>query len=347
MWLVFFCSKLERHSRVDSITQSTIRFLVSVAALCALAGAGGQASSQTASDYPTRPVRIVVVYAPGGGLDIVTRVVADPLTRRLGRQVVVENRPGAAGNIGTEYVSKATADGYTLMVTTNSHHINAFIYRNPGYDAKKGFAPVVQLTGAPSVIVTQPRSPLRSVQDLVNAARAQPGKISYGTAGNGSPTHVAAEMFKSVAAIGLAHVPYKSAAQSHLDVIAGQIPLAMAALPAVMSHIQSGTLRAMAVTTDKRWAGLPDVPTIAESGYPGYRHVTWIAVFVPASTPRAVIGKLNREIAAILVTREVRERLMAIGAEPVGGSVADFDAMLKAEYESVGALVARIGLKVD
>jgi tripartite-type tricarboxylate transporter receptor subunit TctC len=327
--------------------QPSIRFLVNAIALCALAGAGDKASSQTSADYPTRPVRIVVVYAPGGGLDVVTRIVADPLTRRLGRQVVVENRPGAAGNIGTEYVSKATADGYTLMVTTNSHHINAFIYRNPGYDARKDFAPVIQLTGAPSVIVTQPRSPLRSVQELVNTARAQPGKLSYGTAGNGSPTHVAAEMFRNAAGIDLAHVPYKSAAQSHLDVIGGQIPLAMAALPAVMSHIQSGTLRAMAVTTVKRWAGLPDVPTIAESGYAGYSHVTWIAVFVPAATPRNIIERVNREIAGILKTRDVHERLMAIGAEPVGGSVADFAAMLKADYESVGKLVSRIGLKVD
>jgi tripartite-type tricarboxylate transporter receptor subunit TctC len=327
--------------------QPSIRFLVNAIALCALAGAVDKASSQTSADYPTRPVRIVVVYAPGGGLDVVTRIVADPLTRRLGRQVVVENRPGAAGNIGTEYVSKATADGYTLMVTTNSHHINAFIYRNPGYDARKDFAPVIQLTGAPSVIVTQPRSPLRSVQELVNTARAQPGKLSYGTAGNGSPTHVAAEMFRNAAGIDLAHVPYKSAAQSHLDVIGGQIPLAMAALPAVMSHIQSGTLRAMAVTTVKRWAGLPDVPTIAESGYAGYSHVTWIAVFVPAATPRNIIERVNREIAGILKTRDVHERLMAIGAEPVGGSVADFAAMLKADYESVGKLVSRIGLKVD
>lgn len=327
--------------------QPSTRFLASAVALCALTGAADPASAQTRADYPTRPVRIVVVYAPGGGLDVVTRIVADPLTRRLGRQVVVENRPGAAGNIGTEYVSKATPDGYTLMVTTNSHHINAFIYRNPGYDAGKDFAPVIQLTGAPSVIVTQPRSPLKSVRDLVNAARAQPGKLSYGTAGNGSPTHVAAEMFRSAAGIDIAHVPYKSAAQSHLDVIGGQIPLAMAALPAVMSHLQSGTLRAMAVTTVKRWAGLPDVPTIAESGYPGYSHVTWIAVFVPAATPRAIIERVNREIAGVLKTREVHERLMAIGAEPVGGSVADFTAMLKADYESVSKLVSRIGLKVD
>lgn len=327
--------------------QLSIRFLVNTAALCALAGVGGQASSQTAADYPTRPVRIVVVYAPGGGLDVVTRIIADPLTRRLGRQVVVENRPGAAGNIGTEYVSKATADGYTLMVTTNSYYINAFIYRNPGYDATKDFVPVVQLTGAPSVIITQPRSPFKSLKDLVNAARAQPGKLSYGTAGNGSPTHVAAEMFKSAANIDLVHVPYKSAAQSNSDVVAGQIPIAMAALPAIMGQLQTGLLRAIAVTTEKRWPALPDVPAIAESGYPGYSHVTWIGVFVPAGTPRAVIAKLNREIAAILASREVRERLMAIGAEPVGRGVADFNAMLKADYESVAKLVARIGLKVD
>ena len=298
------------------------------------------------ADYPARPLRVVVVYGAGGGLDIVTRIVAEPLTQSLGRQIVVENRPGAGGNIGTELVSRAAPDGYTLMVTTNSHQLNAFIYRNPGYDPKQ-FTPVIQMTGAPSVIIVNPRSAWKSLKDLVSAARAQPGSITYGTAGNGSPTHIAMEMFKSAAGIDLVHVPYKTAAQANTDVVAGQNSLAMAALPPVISHIQGGTLRSLAVTTGKRWAALPDVPTVAESGYPGYSHVTWIGVFAPAGTPRAVVERLNREIATILRNEHTRARIVTAGAEPVGGSVGEFDAMLKTEHEVVGKLVSRMGLKID
>ncbi len=315
--------------------------------LCVAMGAAIQAHAQAPSDYPVKPVRIVVVYGAGGGLDVVTRLIADPLTRSLGRQVVVENRPGAGGNIGTEHAAKSTPDGYTLMVTTNSHEINPFIYKNPGYDPRKDFTPVIQLTGAPSVLITHPRSQLQSLKDLVNAARAQPGKLVFGSAGNGSPTHIAMELLKRAAGIDLVHVPYKTAAQANGDVVAGQIPLAMAALPAVMSNIQGGMLRALAVTTEKRWPGLPDVPAVAESGYPGYSHVTWIGLFVPAATPQAVVTKLNREIASILESQPMRERLMSMGAEPSGKGPADFEAMLKAEYDVMGKLVSRIGLKAE
>ena len=319
-------------------------------AACALASyvlAVGAADSQTAAEYPSKPVRIVVVYGAGGGLDVVTRIVADPLTRSLGRQIVVENRPGAGGNIGTEYVARSAPDGYTLMVSTNSHEMNPFIYKNPGYDPRKDFIPVIQLTGAPSVIISHPRSALQSLKDLVSTARAQPGKLTYGSAGNGSPTHIAMEMFKSAAKIDLVHVPYKTAAQANGDVVAGQNPLAMAALPPVMPHIQGGTLRALAVTTEKRFPGLADVPTIAESGYPGYSHVTWIGVFVPAGTPVAIVAKLNREIAAVVADQAVRERLMGLGADPVGKSAAEFDAMLKADYEIMSKLIPQIGVKVE
>lgn len=312
-----------------------------------LAAAAGAADSPPAADYPSRPVRIVVVYGAGGGLDVVTRIVADPLTRSLGRQVVVENRAGAGGNIGTEYVARSAPDGYTLMVSTNSHEINPFIYKNPGYDPRKDFIPVIQMTGAPSVIISHPRSAIQSLKDLVSTARAQPGKLTYGSAGNGSPTHIAMEMFKSAARIDLVHVPYKTAAQANGDVVAGQNPLAMAALPPVMPHIQGGTLRALAVTTEKRWPGLPDVPAIAESGYPGYSHVTWIGVFAPATTPATIVSRLNREIAAILADPAIRDRLAGLGADPVGKSAADFESMLKADYEVMSKLIPRLGVKAE
>jgi tripartite-type tricarboxylate transporter receptor subunit TctC len=305
---------------------------------CALAVTAFHVRAQTASDYPAKTIHLVIVYAPGGGLDIVGRVVADRLGRNIGRNVVVENRPGAGGNIGTASLVNAPADGYTLLETTNSYNINAFIY---------DFTPVVQLTAAPSVIVAHPRTPYRTVKELVNAARAEPGKLTYGSAGNGSPTHIAAELFKSAAGIQLTHVPYKSAAQSHMDVMGGQIPLAMAALPSVIKHIQAGSLYAIAVTTPQRSARLPDVPSIAEAGYPGFSHVTWIGIFVPAGTPQAIVARLNKEIVATLAEPEVRDRISAIGADAVGGSPADFAAMLKADYDATGKLVAQIGLKVD
>ena len=323
------------------------KFLAGLIATCALAGAPNQALAQSAADYPAKTILLVIGFAPGGGLDVVGRVVADRLTKNLGRQVVVENRPGAGGNIGTASVVKAAADGYTLLETTNSHNINVFIYKSPGYDPTKDFVPVVQLTEAPSVVITHPRSPYRSIQNLVAAARSQPGKLVYGSAGNGSPTNIAMEMFKAAANIDVTHVPYKSAAQAYQDVMAGQTPLAMAALPAVITHIQSGLLGALAMTSVKRWPTLPEVPSIAESGYPGYSHMTWIGIFVPAATPAPIVARLNREITTALANPDVRKRIAAAGATPVGGSPAEFETMLKAEYEATGKLVSQIGLKVD
>ncbi|HEX2825743.1 MAG TPA: tripartite tricarboxylate transporter substrate binding protein [Burkholderiales bacterium] len=306
-----------------------------------------QEKQDRAADYPAKAVQLVICYAPGGGLDVIGRIVAERLTRNLGRQVVVENRPGAGGNIGTAYVSKAAADGHTLLETTNSHNINPLIYRNPGYDPRKDFVAVVQLTEAPSVIVTSPKLPYRTLKDLLSAARAAPGKLSYGSAGNGSPTNIAMEMFKAAANVDITHVPYKSAAQSHMDVVGGSIPLAMAAVPSAAPSVASGILRALAVTSEKRWPTLSDVPTVAESGYPGFSHMTWIGVFVPAGTPPAIVAKLNQEIVAVLANPEVRERISKAGAEPVGKSAAEFEAMLRAEYDATVKLVSRIGLKVD
>jgi tripartite-type tricarboxylate transporter receptor subunit TctC len=299
------------------------------------------------ADYPYKPVRIVVVYGAGGGLDIVTRILADPLSKSLGRQVVVENRPGAGGNIGTEYMAKQPPDGYTLMVTTNSHQINSLIYRNPGYDPKRDFVPVIQFTGAASVIVTHRQSAFLTLKDLVSKARAQPGAIGFGTAGNGSPTHIAMEIFKSFAKLDLVHIPYKTAAHANSDAAAGQIPVSMAALPPTAPMIQAGLLRALAITTEKRFTGLPNVPTIAESGFPGYSHVTWIGMFAVAGTPQAIVARLNKEIGAILATPAILERLMGLGAEPVGRSATEFEAVLAADYETTAKVVKRIGLKAD
>ena len=316
-------------------------------AACVLAGVAGGALAQGAAGYPARPVRIIVIFAPGGGLDIVGRIVAEPLAARIGQPVIVENRPGAGGNIATAYAARSTPDGHTLLLSTNSYNINAFLYNNPGYDARKDFTPVVELTAAASIIIVHPGAPYRTLKDLVSAAHAQPGKIPYASGGNGAPTHIAAEMFKKAAGIDLTHIPYKGGGPANQDVVAGQVPLAMAALPPVMPQLLAGRLRGLAVTSERRWPGLPDVPTIAESGFPGYSHITWIGIVAPAATPQSVVARLNREIAGILSGRDMRERINQLGAEPVGRSAAEFAEMLKAEHAAMGKLIPQLGIKVD
>lgn len=298
-------------------------------------------------DYPNKPVLLVICFGAGGGLDVVGRIVADRLGKNLGRQIVVENRPGAAGNIGTASVVKAPADGYTLLETTNSFNINPFIYRSPGYDPRRDFVPVIELTRAPSVIIVHPKSNLRTVKELIAAARAAPGKLVYGSAGNGSPTNIAMEMFKVAANVDITHVPYKVATQASQDVMGGQTPLAMAALPGVIAQIRGGLLYPVALTSDKRWPSLPEVPTAAEGGVPGYSHLTWIGIMAPAGTPAAIVARLNREIAAVLAVPEVRERIAATGAEPVGNSVADFAAALNTEYENTASLAQRVKFQLE
>ncbi len=305
------------------------------------------AYAQDAAAYPAKPVRFVVVTAPGGGLDVVGRIVADRLSRNWGQHVIVENRPGAGGNIATEYVARGSTDGYTLLETTTNHNLNAFIYKKPGYDPRKDFVAVVQFTEAPSVIVVNTQSAYRSLKDLVAAARAAPGKLVYAHGGNGQPTHVAMEAFKSAAKLDIAPVPYKGGGPATQDLLANQVPLAMSALPGMSQHLQSGALRALAITSEKRWPTLPDVPSVAESGFAGYQHMTWIGLVAPVGTPRNVIERVNKEVAAVLTQPEVRQRIMTIGALPVGKSPADFEAMLKADYEATQKLVAQIGLKVD
>jgi tripartite-type tricarboxylate transporter receptor subunit TctC len=305
------------------------------------------AQQPAVNEYPLKPVRFVVVTAPGGGLDVVGRIVADRLSRHWLQPVIVENRPGAGGNIASEYVARGLSDGYTLLETTNNHNINPLIYKRAGYDPRRDFVPVVQLTEAPSVIVVNPRNPVRTLNDLVAAARVAPGKLVYAHGGNGQPTHVAMELFKRVAALDIAPVAYKGGGPATQDVIGGQILLAMSALPGMSQHLQSGALHVLAMTSAKRWPTLPDVPTVAESGFPGYQHMTWIGLMAPAGAPAARVSRINRAVAEVLTAAEVRKRILAIGALPVGASPAAFAAMLKADYQATARLVEEIGLKVN
>ena len=321
----------------------SVKLIAALLASCMLVAAPARAQGE----YPNKPILLVICFGAGGGLDVIGRIVADRLSKNLGRQIVVENRPGAGGNIGTASVLKVPADGYTLLETTNSYNINPFLYRNPGYDPRRDFVPVAELTRAPSVIIAPPKTTLRSVKDLVAAARAAPGGLVYGSAGTGSPTYIAMEMFKLAANVDITHVPYKIATQANQDVMGGQTPLAMAALPSVITQIRAGTLYPVAMTSEKRWPSMPDVPTAAESGVAGYSHLTWIGIVAPAGTPAAIVNRLNREIAAVLGLQEVRERIVATGAEPVGGSTADFAATLATEYDNMAKLAQRIKFELE
>jgi len=324
------------------MVDSRLKMTAAAVSLCLLPSV-----AQAQADYPNKPVLLVICFGAGGGLDVIGRIVADRLSKNLSRQIIVENRPGAAGNIGTVSVLKAPADGYTLLETTNSYNINPFIYRNTGYDPRKDFLPVIELTRAPSVIIAHAKTNLRTVKDLIAAAKAAPGKLVYGSAGNGSPTNIAMEIFKAAVGVDITYVPYKVATQANQDVMGGQTPLAMAALPSVITQIRGGLLHPVAMTSDKRWPSFPDVPTVAESGAPGYSHLTWIGIVAPAGTPAAIVARLNKEIAAVLAVPEVRERIAATGAEPVGQSVADFAAALAAEHEEMAKLAQRVKFEME
>ena len=304
---------------------------------------GGTAHAQTA--WPTKPVRIVIMVAAGGGADNVGRFIADRLTGRLGQAVIVENKTGAGGNIGTEYVARSAPDGYTFLLTTNSHTLNPLIYQRAGYE-KSDFVPVIELCEGPIVLATAVRFPYRSLKDVVDAAKARPGSLAYGSSGIGLPVHIAAELFKQAADIDVVHVPYKGAGQSVADAVGAQVPLVMASLSAVSPHIQSERLRALGITGASRWPNSPDIPTMAEQGYP-VMQMTWLGILAPRGTPGPIVERMNREINAILDLPDVRERLLAQGFAPAGKTPADFDAMLDADMELNRKLVAKLGLKSE
>ena len=297
-------------------------------------------SSTFAQTYPSRGLRIVVPFAAGGSTDIFARLVGDKLSAALAQPVVIDNRPGAGGNIGADLVAKSPPDGYTLlMATTGVMAINNSLYKNLSYDAAKDLEPVSFIASITNVLVVPADSPLKSVGDLIAAAKAAPGKLSFASSGAGSSTHISGELFKSMAGVDLQHIPYKGSGQAMPDLISGRVSMMFENMPGAISYIQAGKLNALAVTGLKRAPALPDVKTVAESGVPNYESLSWSGIAVPAGTPRDVIARLNREINAILATPEMRQKLAEQGAEAVGGTPESFAEHIKREREKWSRVV--------
>jgi len=300
-------------------------------AVCALLGVMNSIAS-AADVYPSKPIRIVVAYTPAGTTDILARAIGQKLTEAWGQPVIVDNRPGANGNIGTEYAAKATADGYTLLMTTAAPHgVNPGLYRKLAFDAVNDFAGISLVATVPNVLVVNNSLPVKDVKELIAHLRANPGKINFGSPGYGSTGHMSTELFMSMTGTKMNHVPYKGDAGVLADVMAGQISLSFSNMPAYTPQIKAGRVRALAVSTSKRSPAAPEIPTMAEAGVPGYVAVAWFGLLAPAKTPRDIVNKLSAETARILKLPDVNSRLSDLGAEPVGSTAAEFDAHIKSE----------------
>jgi tripartite-type tricarboxylate transporter receptor subunit TctC len=322
-----------------------MRLLAIAITLCtALALASTQSAAQ---NYPSRPVRIVVPFPPGGTSDILARTIGARLQGPLGQPVVVENRPGAGGNIAGDAVAKAAPDGYTLLMGTSSLAISKSLYKKLSYDLLTDFAPITQAVNYTNLLVVHPSTGFSSVADLLAAARARPGTLVYGTAGNGTPPHMTGELFKAYTGVDITHVPYKGGAPAIADLIAGQIPIMFDNVPPLLPHVRSGRIKALALTSLQRIAVLPDVPTLHELGLKDFDAVGWNGLLAPAGTPRPIVNRIHDEVIRVLRIPEVREGLTSQGADIVGNSPDEFTAWIRTEVKKWGEVVQRSGAKVD
>jgi len=298
--------------------------------------------------YPSRPLRIVVPFAPGGSTDIFARLVGDRLATALGQPVVIENRAGASGNIGADAVAKSAPDGYTiLMATTGVMAINNALFKSMTFDAAKDFEPVVYIASISNVVIVPVDLPAKNIAELVALAKREPGKFSFASSGAGSSTHMSAELFKSMAGLDIVHVPYKGSGQALPDLIAGRVSMMFENAPGAVSYIKGGKVRALAVTGLKRAAALPELPTVAESGVPGYESLSWSGLAVPTGTPKDIVQRINRETGVILASEDMRARLADQGAEAVGGSPEQFAAHIRAERDKWSRLIREKNIVVN
>jgi tripartite-type tricarboxylate transporter receptor subunit TctC len=301
-----------------------------------------------AESYPSKPLRVVVGFPPGGFVDFTARLVAEPLGRTLGQQVVVENRSGAGGIVGTEIVARAAPDGYTLTVgSAGTHGVNQSLYRKLPYDVLRDFQPVARLADAPSILAVHPSLPAASVKELVALARARPGQINYASAGSGTSTHLAAVLFEHLGRVKLVHVPFKGGGPAIVALLAGEVPVTFGTAASVSPHTKTGKLRGLAVTSGKRSVVLPDLPTIAESGLPGYEMLNWLGLFAPAGTPRGIVERLSTETGRIVRAPDIVTRFHAQGAEPSPLPTDAFASFVRNEVEKWAKVVAATGMTVE
>lgn len=314
------------------------------AALCACLSF---AAAAQADNYPSRSIRIVVPFPPGGATDAAARLIATKMSEKWGQPVVIDNRAGAGGNVGSDIVAKSAPDGYTLVMgVTGSHAINISLYSKMPYDPVADFVAISQVAVVPNVVVVHPSVPARTLAELVALAKREPGKLNYASLGNGTAAHLGMELLKSAAGIDITHVPYKGSAPAVTDLLAGQVQVMVDGLPSALQHVKAGKLRAIALTSLHRAPALPDLPTIAET-YPGFYADAWSGLFAPKGTPAAIVNQLSTEVQRILRLPDVREKLAALGAEPVGSTQAEFAAHVKREIDKWAQVVKTSGAKVD
>jgi tripartite-type tricarboxylate transporter receptor subunit TctC len=316
------------------------------AALVCLSGVSiaGLAHAQS---WPTKPIKLIVPYPPGGGTDVIARIVQEPLAKELGQQVIIDNRGGAGGSIGSALAAQSPSDGYTVLFTLSSHTINPAIYTKLPFDTEKDFSSVVTVASLPQILVANPNFPAKTVKEVIEMAKAKPGSISYASVGNGSPGHLAGAMMATDAGVDMTHIPYRGGGPAVTDVMAGQVPLLWVSIPAAAQFVKTGKLKALAVSTVKRSAVFPDVPTMVESGFKGFEVDSWYAMFVPAKTPQAIIDRINKATVNVLAQPEVKEKLLGQGAEAVGDTPAQLSGVVKKEIAKWKQVVKSANIKVD
>jgi tripartite-type tricarboxylate transporter receptor subunit TctC len=321
--------------------------LIRVCTLLSLCGACAVAiAADKASDYPNRPIRLIVPFPPGGGTDIVARAIVTKLTEGWGQQIIIDNRGGAGGVIGADTVAKSTPDGYTLLFgTPGALVINPLLNSKLPYNAARDFAPVSLLALNPQLLAVHQSLPVANVKELIALAKAQPGRLNYASVGEGTPNHLAMELFKTMTATSIVHVPYKGAAPAVTDLVGGHVQVMFNPMPPLMPHVKSGRVRALAVGSTQRSSALPEIPTVAEAGVPGYEYVTWYSIVAPAKTPRAIIDKLNARLAAVLALPDVAQRLSVQGAEPRTSSPEELARFIQQDTKRLSAIIRSAGIK--
>jgi tripartite-type tricarboxylate transporter receptor subunit TctC len=316
--------------------------------LIAAAALAGCALLAAAQGYPNRAVRLIVPFPPGGGTDIIARPIAQKLAEKWGQPVVIDNRGGAGGNVGTKAAAEAAPDGYTLVLgVQGTHAVNQSLYANAGFDSTKDFAAITMVANTPNILVVHPSVPAHSVAELIALAKQKPGALNYATPGNGTPSHLATEMFKRMAGIDLTHVPYKGSGPALADMLGGQTQVWIANAPVVLPHIKAGKLRALATTSAKRPATAADIPTLAEAGLKGYEADTWYGLFAPAKTPKPILDKIHADVVAVLQSPEIREAFAPQGAEVVANSSEEFTRQLNDDVAKWKKVIADLKLRID